>query len=507
MKEKIINEFLRWLDQEGLDINNPNAQNTAAVYIRVSTNKQEELSPISQLKEVYKYSVKNNYQLNVDYIFIEKEGISAKSAKNREEFQKMIAYAKAKEHYFDSILVWKFSRFARNQEESIVYKSMLKKSNVNVISVSEPIIEGPFGELIERILEWMDEYYLIRLSGEVTRGMTENAKKGIPQTYAPFGYRNKDKNYIIEDDEAEVVKWIFETFVNTNTSQIDMARHINSLGFKTKRGASFENRTINYILLNPVYIGKIRWTPNGKLTREELYNNNRSIIKKGTHEPIISEELFDQARKKLLENSKWRKPHEQVTSTPWHWLKGLVRCTCGKTFVRNSGKLRCNGANKGTCSVKDRLDVEEVEKLVLRQIKTDLSSEKINIEIVKKEKRIFDNNKEKILMVSLENLKKKSERCKNAYLNGIDNLEEYKENKLLIAEEKKKLEEQLNLLKNKNSNNKDQKQNIIREQLKNVYEILNDKHIEMVKKYDIAHKCINTIVYDNGTLYLKYNEF
>ena len=73
------------------------------------------------------------------------------------------------------ILVWKYSRFARNQEESIVYKSMLKKDHVEVISISEPLVDGPFGSLIERIIEWMDEYYSIRLSGEVLRGMKEKA--------------------------------------------------------------------------------------------------------------------------------------------------------------------------------------------------------------------------------------------------------------------------------------------------------------------------------------------
>ncbi len=61
--------------------------------------------------------------------------------KKRPEFQKMIALAKQPSHPIDVILVWKFSRFARNQEESIVYKSMLKKDNVDVISVSEPLIE------------------------------------------------------------------------------------------------------------------------------------------------------------------------------------------------------------------------------------------------------------------------------------------------------------------------------------------------------------------------------
>ena len=89
----------------------------------------------------------------------------------------MIALAKSDKHPVDCIIVWKFSRFARNQEESIVYKSLLKKKhNVDVLSVSEPLVDGPFGSLIERIIEWMDEYYSVRLSGEVTRGMTEKAK-------------------------------------------------------------------------------------------------------------------------------------------------------------------------------------------------------------------------------------------------------------------------------------------------------------------------------------------
>ena len=84
--------------------------------------------------------------------------------------------------------MWKFSRFARNQEESSVYKSMLQKDRVDVISVSDPVIDGPFGSLIERIIEWMDEYYSIRLSGEVLRGMGEKALKQGYQISPPLGY-------------------------------------------------------------------------------------------------------------------------------------------------------------------------------------------------------------------------------------------------------------------------------------------------------------------------------
>jgi DNA invertase Pin-like site-specific DNA recombinase len=150
---------------------------TAALYIRVSTDKQDELSPDAQKRLLLEYAEKNNMIVSSQFVFME-NGISGKKANKRPQFLQMIGHAKSKEHPFDVILVWKFSRFARNLEESILYKNLLRRNNVDVISVSEPIIDGPFGTLMERIIEWMDEYYSIRLAGEVTRGMTEKALRG-----------------------------------------------------------------------------------------------------------------------------------------------------------------------------------------------------------------------------------------------------------------------------------------------------------------------------------------
>lgn len=342
MKNGVIKEFKEWLKNEDLPLINPSAKTVIAIYIRVSTNRQEELSPISQLKTVYKYAMSHNMQIDLDYIFIEEEGISGKSVAKRDEFQLMIAHAKSKEHPFESILVWKFSRFARNQEESIVYKSLLKKNNVSVISVSEDISEdslGPFASLIERIIEWMDEYYIINLSGEVTRGMTEGANNGNYQSVAPFGYRwtgdSKNRQLVIHPEEAEIVKLIYDKFIKDEMTMMDLARYINGLGFRTKRGGMFENRTINYILLNPVYKGYSRWTPNGRLTRDEMYDNTRSIIVKGNYEPIVSEEIWQTAVDKLEKYRVFRKPHQIDSSNPWSWVKGLVRCSCGKNIYQN----------------------------------------------------------------------------------------------------------------------------------------------------------------------------
>lgn len=126
----------------------------------------------------------------------------------------MIALAKQDSHPIDVILVWKYSRFARNQEESIVYKSLLKKNNIDVISISEPLIDGPFGTLIERIIEWMDEYYSIRLSGEVLRGMKEKALQHGYQTTPCLGYQaaGGGKPFVIDEAEYQIVKYIMDQY-------------------------------------------------------------------------------------------------------------------------------------------------------------------------------------------------------------------------------------------------------------------------------------------------------
>ena len=112
-----------------------------AAYIRVSTHDQEEYSPESQVKMIHDYASKNGIIIPNEYVFRD-DGISGRKADKRPEFMRMISTAKQKPAPFEVILVWKFSRFARNEEESIVYKSLLRKEcKVDVVSVSEPIMK------------------------------------------------------------------------------------------------------------------------------------------------------------------------------------------------------------------------------------------------------------------------------------------------------------------------------------------------------------------------------
>ncbi|MCI7334723.1 MAG: recombinase family protein, partial [Oscillospiraceae bacterium] len=162
----------------------------AACYIRVSTDDQTELSPSSQLEALQEYADSHGYIIPEEYVFKD-EGISGRTTKKRPEFNRMIGVAKTKPKPFDAVLLWKFSRFARNRTDAIVYKNLLRNElGIDVISISESLGDDRGTALIlESMFEAMDEYYSINLSTEVKRSMKMKAEKGQPLCIPPFGYK------------------------------------------------------------------------------------------------------------------------------------------------------------------------------------------------------------------------------------------------------------------------------------------------------------------------------
>ena len=89
----------------------------------------------------------------------------------------MIAYARRKIKPFDAILIWKHSRFARNREDAIIYKSLLRKQGISVISMNEPIDDTPAGKLLEGIIEVIDEFYSLNLAEDTIRGLRKTQQE------------------------------------------------------------------------------------------------------------------------------------------------------------------------------------------------------------------------------------------------------------------------------------------------------------------------------------------
>lgn len=399
-----------------------------AAYIRVSTHDQEEFSPDSQLLKIREYAKKNDMILPEEYIFRD-NGISGRKAEKRPEFLRMISTAKEKPRPFDCILVWKYSRFARNQEESIVYKSLLKKENdIDVISISEPILEGPFGGLIERIIEWFDAFYSINLAGEVRRGMTQRASKGLPVSTAPLGYRYENKNLAVVPEEADTVRMIYRDFLD-GAPMIAIAKKLNEKGIKTKRGNRWENRTVRYILSNPIYTGKLRWCPDGQ---NDYHRDNwleSTMLIDGSHEPIISDEAFRMARERLddyIDRYKGERKMTQREEASWA-LQGLVKCgSCGATLSRTGTGVNCSGYVHGKCTASHYIGQDKLEKMVNLAIRQQLGSLSVNLS--RRDKPAKDEEQRRLQ----QQIKKEQEtlkRYKEAYAAGVDTLQEYKSNK------------------------------------------------------------------------------
>ena len=417
---------------------------TAACYIRVSTDEQTEYSPDSQLKVIRDYAFKHDISLIENYIFAEDGGKSGKNMAKRTEFMRLISLTKKKPKPFDIILVWKFSRFARNQEESIVLKSMLKKNDIDVVSVSESLPEGPFGSLVERIIEWSDEYYLINLAQEVKRGMKERASRGLPVCPPPIGYDMKDGQYVPNSD-AEFVKNIFNDYLNGLGFRA-IAIKYSRLGLRTVRGNELDNRCVEYMLRNPVYTGKIRWSVDGRAASRRVYDDPNIMIVDGTHEPIISKEVFDKVQSKIEETKQLYRKYQRSEEPIEFMLKGLVRCSaCGATLVARNRKgtltLQCHNYNRGACKISHSIQEDAANASVVDALENAVKTGQFNVSPPKKQKAVtIDYDK------LLQNEYYKLDRIKEAYQSGVDTLDEYKKNKAQIMAfiEKVKAEKEAN---------------------------------------------------------------
>ena len=458
---------------------------TAAAYIRVSTDNQTELSPDSQIKVVRQFAKQNGYIIPKEFIFRD-DGISGRHADKRPQFTQMIATAKQKPSPFSAVLLWKFSRFARNQEESIFYKSMLRKNGVDVLSVSEPAVDGPFGTLIERIIEWSDEYYSIRLSGEVKRGMTEKVERGGAVSIPSFGYSIVDKKYIPNPDTAPIVKKIFNDYIK-GVPSIQIARQLNDLKIKTTRGNLWENRTVDYILQNPVYIGKIRWNPKGKTSRN--FDNPDIMLVDGQHESIIDVETFEKVQEIIAENKRTHIPHVHHKVNDDFMLHGLVKCSnCGATLsmaVRGQS-LQCVKYTHGKCNVSHSISIKKINKMVLSAVETALKTGCFNLNIRKK------SNEPAIdisALIDKERLKLK--RIKEAYEDGIYTLSEFKDSKAMIEQNI----EQLTTKIKPTDNEKELKQKLI-DKNKNTLKLLKSPKVSEKEKNEILKSFIEKIVFN-----------
>lgn len=487
---------------------------TAAVYIRVSTDDQLELSPESQLSEISKYAREHNILIANEYIFIESEGRSGRNSKNRPQFQRMIATAKLKPKPFDCILLWKYSRFARNQDESTFYKSMLrKKLGIDVVSISEPLMDGMYGRLIEMIIEWQDEFYSYNLSVEVTRSMRLKAEKGLYNGASsfPLGYvPDENKKPVIEPQEAHIIRTIFDLFVNGYDKNY-ILHFLNDSGYRTKRGNKFTQDALNYILGNHFYIGKLRWNRREGNHGSRLKPEEDWIISDAEHEALITPEIFEKAQQRNKELAATHTRYAHPVSHGKHWLSGMVKCSiCGKSLSVKHRKdsdlchFQCLGYRTGIHKESQSISERKLTRYVLDALKDLLTQERFDFEVIRTQTD-YQVNTLLFYQNELKKIEVREERMKLAYMDGIDTLEEYKKNKEFIAKKKSEIEEQIKSLANV-SDPQDDLIEKMKQNIKNTIEILENPNADHTQKANALRSITKKITFfkEEQMLFFEY---
>ncbi len=288
-------------------------------YARVSTDKDEQLHSLAAQVRYYTEYIQRNPQ----WIFVEgyvDEGISGTTVGKRENFLRMIQDAEA--GHFDFIVTKEISRFSRNTLDSIKYTQDLLRYGVGVLFESDNINTlMPDAELRLTIMSSIAQDEVRKISERVKFGFKRAIENGVVLgNNKIWGYEKKDGRLVINEEEAEVVRIIFNLYANERLGIRGIAQHLSSMGYKNTRGNDFSFSTIRGILSNPKYKGYYCGRKSSKLdyrTKDiKVFDPEDWVMYKdesGQIVPaIVSEELWDKANL-ILENRSIKQSAEDKT--------------------------------------------------------------------------------------------------------------------------------------------------------------------------------------------------
>ena len=314
-----------------------------ASYARFSSQNQREASIEIQQEHINRFCKENRFTIIREYV---DRGLSA-TTDNRPQFKKMMEDAAT--GLFKAVVIYNSSRFCRNIQDHLRYKSLLESYGVKILSVQEDFDQTtPEGGLMSHVMMSFNEYYSKDLSRKIYYGCLENAKKGLHVGGpAPFGYSiTKEKRFEINESEAEIVRIIFNQVAEGKTYP-EIAKYLNENGYRRRDGSLFTPYFFD-LVSNRKYLGEYVWN---RTKKKDAFGNRVSRLLKDEDEvvripnaipQIIDEELFN----KVQEIVASRKVVRQHNSKGKFLLSSLI--VCGECGFKMSGDRNINGNGKGT---------------------------------------------------------------------------------------------------------------------------------------------------------------
>lgn len=305
------------------------------LYTRVSTSIQVDgYSLDAQREKLKRYAEFQNMEIVNEY---SDEGKSGKSVEGRPEFQKMLNNIENGTDDIDFVLVFKLSRFGRNAADVLNSLQRMQDYGVNLICVEDGIDSSKdSGKLMISVLSAVAEIERENILVQTMEGRKQKAREGKWNGgFAPYGYQLVNGELMIAEDEAEIIRLIYDKFIHTNMGINAIASYLNQHGYKKKKRQNntldaFASSFIKGVLDNPIYCGKLAFgrRKNEKVpgTRNEyrIVKQENYMLNDGIHEAIISEEDWLLTQKK---RQKTGISHEKVHSLEHeHILSGILKC-------------------------------------------------------------------------------------------------------------------------------------------------------------------------------------
>lgn len=279
------------------------------IYTRVSTSMQVEGYSLEAQKErLRKYA---DFQEMVIVGEYSDEGKSGKSIEGRQEFMQMLRDIEEGKDRVEFVLVYKLSRFGRNAADVLNSLQRMQDFGVNLICVEDGIDSSKdSGKLMISVLSAVAEIERENILVQTMEGRRQKARDGKWNGgFAPYGYKLLNGELEIAEDEAEIIRIIFDKYIHTNMGVNGIAAYLNEHGYKKKKRQNntldaFATSFIKGVLDNPIYCGKLAFGRRktervpGKRNEFRIVKQDSYILSDGIHEAIISEDDWNLAKQK-----------------------------------------------------------------------------------------------------------------------------------------------------------------------------------------------------------------
>ena len=320
------------------------------IYTRVSTSMQVDgYSLDAQKDKLKKYAEFQGMVVAGEY---SDEGKSGKNIEGRPQFMQMLKDIETGKDKVDFVLVFKFSRFGRNAADVLSSLQHMQDFGVNLICVEDGIDSSKdSGKLMISVLSAVAEIERENILVQTMEGRRQKAREGKWNGgFAPYGYKLENGELLIAEDEAEVIRIIYDKFVNTTMGASAIATYLNERGYVKKKRQNntldmFSAHFIELVLDNPIYCGKLAY---GRRKNEKIAGtrNEYHIVKQdeypvydGVHEAIVPEEVWQLAQRKrqatgVKSEKIYNLEHENI-------LSGILRCpVCGAAMYGNVNRKK-----------------------------------------------------------------------------------------------------------------------------------------------------------------------